>query len=108
MNNNANSRQFFEYAKPSWQITPFSFDSRIVREYWIKEKYINKAFVRRGINIELSIKFLLEEGDTEEQVYTTMMNKVEEIEKKKVHEEIMRSNWYYLEACGRFCYNLSL
>jgi len=84
VNNNAISRQFYEYAKPSWQITPFSFDSLIVREYWINEKYIAKSFIRH-------------DGETEEQVYKAMMNKVEEIEKKKVHEEAMRNNWYYLE-----------
>lgn len=29
-----------------------------------------------------------------------MMTKVEEVEKKKEHEEIMRNNWHYLEAAG--------
>jgi len=42
-------------------------------------------------------KFFFKDGETEEQVYKAMMNKVEEIEKKKVHEEAMRNNWYYLE-----------
>jgi len=29
-----------------------------------------------------------------------MMSKVEDVDKKKAHEEIMRNNWYYLEPTG--------
>ena len=30
-----------------------------------------------------------------------MMSKVEDIDKKKAHEEVMRNNWYYLEPTGK-------
>lgn len=47
---------------------------------------------------------LFKEGETEEQVYKTMMTKVEEVEKRKSHEEIMKNNWYYLEALGNWIF----
>ena len=79
----------------------------IIREYWINEKYIAKSFIRHGkICLDLENKNFLKDGETEEQVYKAMMNKVEEIEKKKVHEEAMRNNWYYLEPTGIFVVKL--
>mmetsp|Transcript_19739 Transcript_19739/g.16906 ORF Transcript_19739/g.16906 Transcript_19739/m.16906 type:complete len:97 (+) Transcript_19739:255-545(+) len=68
---NRDSRTFYEFAKPSWYLTPFENDSAIIREYYIREKYVHKEFLKKN------------DAETEESVYKKMISKVEDIEKKK-------------------------
>jgi hypothetical protein len=85
-NPNAVSREFFEAKKPVWYLTSFTTpESRLIRDYWIKMKYNEQAFIDKG------------EDESEEKFYISIKLMLEEMNNKKNIEIMKANNWYYLE-----------
>jgi hypothetical protein len=71
-----------------------------VRDFYVEEKYVKKEWINyQGRGFEESINKV--DKETEESVYEKLSKALYDNEKKKEQEEMMRTNWYFLEIVGK-------